>query len=142
MDTITVAQQLVTQSCCKCQMLFAVPLDFDQRRRNDHARFFCPAGHGQSYTGETEEEKLRRERNYLKQENARLVDARREAEGKAEHERRRALGFKGQAAKSRKKLVRVSHGVCPCCNRTFADLAAHMNTKHPGFALEKVEEPA
>ncbi len=28
---------------------------------------------------------------------------------------------------------RVKNGVCPCCNRTFSNLAAHMHTKHPDF---------
>ena len=25
------------------------------------------------------------------------------------------------------------NGVCPCCTRTFPNLAAHMKTKHPDF---------
>jgi DNA repair exonuclease SbcCD ATPase subunit len=29
---------------------------------------------------------------------------------------------------------RASNGVCPCCNRTFQNLARHMHTKHPDFA--------
>jgi hypothetical protein len=24
-------------------------------------------------------------------------------------------------------------GVCPCCNRTFQQLARHMKAKHPGY---------
>ncbi len=29
---------------------------------------------------------------------------------------------------------RAANGVCPCCNRTFSDLARHMKAKHPDFA--------
>jgi hypothetical protein len=28
----------------------------------------------------------------------------------------------------------VANGVCVCCNRSFKNLAAHMQTKHPEFA--------
>lgn len=30
-----------------------------------------------------------------------------------------------------RKLKRVNRGVCPCCNRSFQNLARHMSTKHP-----------
>jgi hypothetical protein len=28
----------------------------------------------------------------------------------------------------------VKHGVCPCCKRTFENLARHMKGQHPTFA--------
>jgi hypothetical protein len=30
---------------------------------------------------------------------------------------------------------RVGNGVCPCCNRTFEDLARHMKVKHREYSL-------
>ena len=46
-------------------------------------------------------------------------------------------GTKANAARTRKELhsvkARVAHGVCPCCNRTFKQLARHMKTKHPDY---------
>ena len=41
-----------------------------------------------------------------------------------------------KAAKTRLKN-RIAAGVCPCCNRSFVNLARHMNTKHPDYAKEK-----
>ena len=38
--------------------------------------------------------------------------------------------MKGQVTRIKK---RVANGVCPCCNRTFKDLAAHMSTQHPDY---------
>ena len=32
--------------------------------------------------------------------------------------------------RAQRKLKRVAKGVCPECNRTFADLAQHMKCKH------------
>jgi uncharacterized Zn finger protein (UPF0148 family) len=40
------------------------------------------------------------------------------------------IATKGVVTKLQK---RASNGVCPCCNRTFKQLAAHMKTKHPEF---------
>lgn len=37
---------------------------------------------------------------------------------------------------------RVANGVCPCCNRTFANLQRHMSTKHKGFIAEEVQAEA
>ena len=38
-----------------------------------------------------------------------------------------------KAAKTRLKN-RVGKGVCPCCNRSFANLKRHMASQHPEFA--------
>lgn len=44
---------------------------------------------------------------------------------------KRQLGTtKAQLTKTKK---RVSNGVCPCCNRTFKQLARHMENKHPEY---------
>jgi chemotaxis response regulator CheB len=37
---------------------------------------------------------------------------------------------RAQLTKTKK---RVANGVCPCCNRTFKQLARHMKAKHPEF---------
>lgn len=37
---------------------------------------------------------------------------------------------RGQLTKLKR---RVSNGVCPCCNRSFADLHRHMTEKHPDY---------
>lgn len=49
------------EECCNCGMPFAVTTDFKNRRLKDHKSFYCPMGHGQHYTGETEEQNLRRQ---------------------------------------------------------------------------------
>lgn len=54
-------------------------------------------------------------------------------EKEAEHFRKSRDGMKGALTKVKN---RISKGVCPCCNRTFADLQRHMTTKHPKYASE------
>jgi hypothetical protein len=67
-------------------------------------------------------EKAKLEKQLASEQQARRwVEQRLEAEA-AEH------------AKTARKLSRVSAGVCPCCNRTFQNVARHMKTKHPDIA--------
>jgi hypothetical protein len=126
--------------CSECGIYFCVPTGWAEDRREDHKGFYCPNGHVRAWSGPSareleikakaaEIERLRKQlewkENSLKSANA-MVDT--------AHRRNAAL--KGVIAKERK---RVGNGVCPCCHRTFKQLAAHMAGKHPGF---KSEEPA
>lgn len=90
-------------------MPFGVTPDFERRRREDHQGFYCPHGHPNVYSKETEEEKLRK----------RLV---------AEQQQTRME--RDQRQKLERELERVKKGVCPKCNRSFKALERHMKTKH------------
>lgn len=71
---------------------------------------------------------MRRERDRLAQQIAQKDDEIREikkAWNEAELEARK------NARKAKSLSDRAHAGVCPCCNRTFKQLAAHMKTKHP-----------
>lgn len=114
--------ELATEICCKCGMCFAMTRDFMDRRRKDRAMFYCPAGHAQHYTGETEEQRLKRELERQQQ----ITEAERARAARIERER-------NQVAKAHHRMrQRVFNGVCPCCNRTFQNLMAHMKTEHSG----------
>lgn len=124
--------ELAVINCGVCGGTYAI----NERRRSwcqENAKgWFCPyCKNNWGYFGKTEAQRLRdqlaeeRQRRQHAQQNARLADER------AEHERRRALGYKGQMARTKK---RIGNGVCPCCNRTFKDLQQHMTTKHPEYA--------
>lgn len=107
-------------NCCTCGIQFHVPDTWHDARRNDHASFYCPNGHQQAFLGKSEAEKLREERDRLAQRIAQRDDEIREAEKKV-----------ATATKKIKRLQkRASAGVCPCCNRTFSNMAAHMKTCH------------
>src|SRR4051812_12994078 len=118
--TIVVELDLVTEECCNCGIVFAMPRDFERRMRAAPGTwFYCPAGHGQAYQGTSEADKLRaqladerRRAEPAEQRVAERDDDVRAARERAEHERRRANGFKGVAAKMTK---RIKAGVCPCC---------------------------
>jgi hypothetical protein len=135
--TWRIYEDLVVEHCCKCGMPFAMPAVV-QRELIEHSRasdqptksFYCPVGHEQCYTGKTEAQRLREEKETLERRLrwARESDHRnRERAAKAE---RSAAAQKGVTTRLKK---RVANGVCPCCKRTFADLARHMAGQHPGY---------
>ncbi len=114
---------LETILCCNCGVPFGMTDDYQQRRRADHATFYCPAGHPQSYHGKSAEEKLREQLA----EKERALTAAKCAEMNERNAREKV------ERKMRRQCRRVHAGVCPCCNRTFKQLAAHMAQKHPDF---------
>jgi hypothetical protein len=127
---------MIRVTCCKCQIEFGLPDDFYHiaKQRADDLTWYCPNGHGQVFRrGETEADKLRRELQRAKQREAEYEDRIREWREQAETESHRARAYKGQVTRLKK---RAQAGVCPCCNRTFADLARHMKSKHPDMSTE------
>lgn len=112
-----------TEQCCNCGVSFAMTADFKRRRLEDRKIFYCPAGHGQHYTGKTEAQRLKDE---LERKNQ-MLDAANARAATAEQE-------KSRVSKSHKIMrARIVNGVCPCCNRTFQNLLMHMKSEHPDF---------
>jgi len=116
--------------CSVCGIPYYLPKSYLEARyaqRNgskpEDRSWRCPNGHSQTYT-ESEFDQVRRERDRLKQDNARLEDNARAAErGREAAERRYTQALK-----------RVGAGTCPCCNRSFSALAEHMRQVHPEHA--------
>jgi len=121
---------LVLIECANCHMNFGVTEAFQKARRDDHKGFTCPNGHSNYYSGHSEEEKLRLERDRLKQQLAQRDDEITNQRRRKEHAQRSAQTYKGHLTRVKK---RVAHGVCPCCNRTFANVARHMATQHKDY---------
>lgn len=90
--------------------------EFYTYRLRDHQSFYCPNGHAQIFTAESDVDTA----------NRLLV------EEKARHARTLARENEERLCKEKaeRKLKRVQRGVCPECNRTFANLARHMDCKH------------
>lgn len=123
--TATVTYESCT--CSECGLEIFAPDNFWRERRRNHGKnFYCPNGHAQVFTGETEAQKLARQ---LKTEQERSAELRAIADRKD----RPLIAAKGQQTKLRK---RIQNGVCPCCHRVFVALARHMATKHPDFKPE------
>ena len=121
--TINATTTFKQESCYRCGVIFAMTSEYTKQRLRDHESFWCPNGHRQAYLHESQETRLERE----------LANAERATSSERrmkEAARRSSAAYRGQVTKIKR---RVSRGVCPCCNRTFADLGKHMSGKHPDW---------
>jgi len=112
--------------CGTCGVEHAIPKAMYDNAVEEGGYWTCPNGHSRGFrTGEEKKraDAIRQERDRLKQLMAQMDDdiIRLKREKAAAH---------GQVTKLRN---RSKAGVCPCCNRTFKQLAAHMKNKHPDF---------
>jgi len=114
--------------CGTCGVVWAIDLEYLNARREDHEGWVCPNGHSFVYNGPSETEKLKRQLERERTRSGRIAAERDQIEAS-----RRAT--KGVVTKMKK---RAAAGVCPCCNRTFKQLADHMATQHPEYAEAKV----
>lgn len=117
-DVLTWTERIVTQDCVNCGMRFGVPESFDKMRLEDGRSFYCPAGHSQSYTRRRDELEAARARASALQDQLRATE-------------KSLAAQKGQNTKLKN---RVGKGVCPCCNRHFANVERHMASKHPDYS--------
>ena len=102
---------------CKCEVWIPDALYEAAQHGRGKVTFFCGYGHGQMFAvGESEETKLRRERE--------------------ETTERRLNATRGVVTRIKN---RVGHGVCPCCNRSFTNVARHMASEHPTWSAEAAE---
>lgn len=133
MSTTTFWGVLRHYACDRCGTIYGLEENFDNDRRASGKSFYCPNGHSLSYhetTTQRAEKAAKRAQELLD------IERRRHEETKSAltvTERRRAAE-RGQRTKLQN---RIKHGVCPCCNRTFAQLAEHMKAKHPEFLAAK-----
>jgi hypothetical protein len=127
--TLTYTGELVVTSCW-CGIHLAVPADLYKEATRVERNVFCPLGHSFVYANTTakENERLRRE---LEDARTRLTHARDDAD----HQRRRVIAYRGVIGKTKKRLAA---GICPCCTRTFQNLARHMSMQHPDYVSEPI----
>jgi hypothetical protein len=124
-------------TCNTCGVISTCPTGMYEQHRKSGGYHCCPSGHQWGWSKEmSEDEKVRRERDLLKQRLAQKDDEIRSAKEQRDAADRRASAARGQVTKLRN---RAAAGVCPCCNRTVSQLARHMATKHPTFKAEPVD---
>jgi len=109
------------ETCITCGIVFCMEKHYQQnllssRDKGQALPFYCPSGHRMYYTGKSDKEKLQEAQAEL----SRVRQQWSEAEDAHEAE----------VARMRK---RSSAGTCPCCNRTFSNMAQHMRHMHPGY---------
>lgn len=120
--------ELTTINCGECGGSYAINERYRQQRYEEGNGWNCPYCRvSWGYFENNRHKKLKRE----------LADATRRADQHAV-EAREARQRASQISRSYQRVrERVRNGVCPCCNRTFENLARHMSTKHPDYGSNK-----
>jgi hypothetical protein len=121
---VETATQLKEMQCRSCGVWHAIPQVMFDSCYSEGGFWFCPNGHRWGYSEGSTAKQLEKEKK------------RREWAEEAEAERRKELSTANKKLAAQKGVNtrlknRVNAGVCPCCNRTFKQLAAHMKNKHP-----------
>lgn len=108
--------------CGMCGAAYAINERFRAKKEQEGGGWHCPYCQcGWGYFNDNENARLRRELTAQKCETMKERLAREEAQ---------AAVAKAIAAENKLRR-RIQGGVCPCCKRTFKQLAAHMAAKHP-----------
>lgn len=132
--TFVASTQLTTINCGKCGGIYAIQERYRQHKSEKSGSWHCPYCETCWGYAKGENQRLREE---LESERSRLASSR------ASHDQTRAAlrdtekSLVAQKGVTTRIKNRVKNGVCPCCNRTFANLAAHMKGQHPDYANHK-----
>jgi len=94
------------------------------RDGREQVAIYCPLGHTYIIAGKGEAARLREQLEAAQR-------ARQATRDLLAHEQRSHAATRGHLTRTKR---RVGHGVCPCCGRTFQQLARHMKAKHPDYA--------
>lgn len=130
--SLVVSTELTTVHCGKCGGTYAIDARYHQHKQENGGCWTCPyceCSWGFSKDG-SEMARLKRKLEYQEAQAERGKERlkRKQAELDLSERRRRAT----KAAHTRTKN-RVAKGICPCCNRHFANLQQHMENQHPDF---------
>lgn len=132
----TVIVELLGVTCANCGVVFGLMDSHILKLRESGNGFYCPNGHSNVYRNSKDEQikKLKKELDQEKRATEYWQSSYRGEQGDHEQTRRRLSATKGALTKTKR---RISNGVCPCCHRTFKQLAAHMKNKHPEYQDEE-----
>lgn len=122
---LQVTVTLEEETCGKCGGTYAISARYIRQRREEKGGWHCPYCETSWGYWEGENDRLKKELAQEKQRKERAL---------AEANEQRQRAEKSESSHDRLKK-RVKNGVCPCCNRTFKQLASHMKHKHPGYKV-------
>lgn len=125
----------LTVVTCWCGMRHAVPTELREFQLREHQNgrhktVYCPLGHEYSPAGESKCHQLSRQLEAEKKRTAAAIASHDQTRAALREKDRELIAQKGVNTKLKK---RVGNGVCPCCGRTFKQLARHMESKHPEY---------
>lgn len=134
--TAATTMTLIVLDCPNCGVIFAITTDYEQRRRNDKQKLYCPNGHPMIYH-ESEADRLREDKQRLEQS---LRMERDNAEFWRERDKASQASLRATKAAHTRTKNRIAKGVCPCCKRHFTNVERHIAGQHPEYVEEARDE--
>lgn len=114
----------IVLECGTCGVPFTMPEVVYNAQVEEGGFHTCPNGHSRGW------DKSRSQREAEIRDIARLRQSVAQKDDEIDDLKAQASKLKGETARI---LKRSSAGICPCCHRTFRQMAAHMKSKHPGY---------
>lgn len=131
MTTRELIVSLELVSCCSCHAVFGLEQQAHRTYKENHHFFYCPYCKADLFfRGKSKTEELRDELNSAHTCLVRERASHDQTRADRDTERRRSASYKGHLSRTKK---RIGKGVCPCCNRYFANVHKHMANKHPTY---------
>lgn len=90
-------------TCCNCYVLFKITVEHQKSLASTKETFFCPNGHGQNYTGESDSfklDKIKRKLIVEEENNKRILEVKNE---KINNLNNRIRTYKGHVTRGKKK---------------------------------------
>ena len=110
-------------NCGECGGIYAINERFREQKEKYGGYWKCPYCQCSWGFGTSTIDKLTKELEYEKKRTE-------WAKQDAKNYKHQLTAQKGVNTKLKK---RIGHGVCPCCKRTFKQLAEHMKSQHPEY---------
>lgn len=131
MSTFTKTETYHIEDMECCGSSFGIPHGMYEHLQKTNKWFSCPfCKKDWQFTNKTREEKLKDE---LAQKQGHINDLLGELSLEKAATRRAKHQTNAQKGAKTKLQNRIAGGVCPCCNRTFKQLASHMKSQHPEY---------
>ena len=126
---IDTSTKLEVIQCGTCGVWHAIPKTMFDTCFTEGGFWHCPNGHSRGYSEGSIKKQLEKEikrRKWAEESNKNL------------REKNKTLGnrLSAQKAATTRMKKRSAAGVCPCCKRTFSQLARHMKSQHPSYGKD------
>lgn len=131
--TVDFLVELEVIVCGGCGITFAFPGNIVRARQRDHKTFYCPNGCPRAFNGESDLDALKKQ---LKAERQAVDQLRAEVTHQRDQREATERSLRATRGALTRTKNRIANGICPCCHRTFQDLAEHMQNKHPSYEEE------
>jgi hypothetical protein len=128
---------LVPVTCCSCGGVYGLSERYQRERYEKGGTWHCPYCEVATHYRTSEVERLKSELARTKQ-RAEHREAALQDESKFYQDRAARNEKRRRAEKAAKTRIKnqIGRGICPCCNRGFANLGQHMQSQHPEFTQE------